>query len=254
MRKDRINDPWALSLRSLDPLSKLVALLCLAVLAMHWDRPLPLVVMLVILIVTAKYGAGMTWKQLSKRMLYIGLFGLPLFILSAFAVPSEGMEDLTWGGTFISGSVLYALAITVRMFCLFLSSLIYIETTDAKDFVIVMTTYLRLPYRFVFGVSMALTFLPLLAAEGKMAGEARKIRYGRKPNGVKELLRIWKSNLISVFIGAIRRVEQTAGSMEAKGFGAYPERTFLREVRIQLKGYSLMCISLIGVGILWFIV
>lgn len=240
-------------LQLLDPLSKLVSLFCIAVLAMHWDRPLPLVVMLALLLAVARYGAGMTWRRLSKRMAYIAIFGLPLLLLTALASPPSGAALEVGPIRLSEGPVAYAAAITLRMFCLFLSSLIYIESTDPQDFVVMMTTRLRLPYRFAFGVSMALTFLPMLEAEGRSAAEARKIRYGRKPRGFGERVENWRGNMTAVFAGAVRRIEQTAGSMEAKGFGAFRHRTFLREARISAGGYAVMLLSVTGASLLLWI-
>ncbi|RCX16184.1 energy-coupling factor transport system permease protein [Fontibacillus phaseoli] len=238
-------------LQALDPLSKLIAVFSIAVLAMHWDTPVPLCIMLLLLTTTAVFGAGMSWSRLSSRMMFITVFGLPLFLITALTSPA-GEEYMEWGVLRMSqDSLLYAAAITLRMFCMFLSSLIYIETTDPQDFVVMMTTRLKLPYRIVFGVSMALTFLPLLEDEGRNAAEARKIRLGRKPKGLWERLSIWRGNLVAVFAGAIRRVEQTAGSMESKGFGAYAKRTFLREVRISAGGYMLMVLSIAAVAGIW---
>lgn len=240
-------------LHRFDPLSKLISLFCIAILAMHWDKPLPLCGLLLLLMASALYGAGMSWRRLAGRMGYIAAFGLPLFILTSLAVPGEG-EDVALGGLRISSeAVLYAAAITLRMFCLFISSLIYMETTDSQDFVIMMTTTLKLPYRFVFGISMALTFLPLLEQEGRSAAEARKLRYGRKPRGLGERFGVWRENLVAVFAGAIRRMEQTAGSMETKGFGAYKGRTFLREVKVSAGGYALMILSFTAASGLWFL-
>ncbi|MNJ63060.1 hypothetical protein D3C77_589310 [compost metagenome] len=46
-----------------------------------------------------------------------------------------------------------------------------------------------------------------------------------------------RSQLFAIFAGAIRRVQQTAGAMDAKGFGAYENRTYLRDATIRTSGY-----------------
>lgn len=77
------------SLHKLDPLSKLITLFCIAMLAMHWDKPLPLCGLLLLLTVSALSGAGMSWGRLASRMGYIVVFGLPLFVLTTLAAPGE---------------------------------------------------------------------------------------------------------------------------------------------------------------------
>ncbi|MBW4838456.1 MAG: energy-coupling factor transporter transmembrane protein EcfT [Paenibacillaceae bacterium] len=237
-------------LHRLDPLSKLVALACLAALAMHWDDPKWQAVLLLTLIVVAKLGAGMSWHRLLRRIAWILGFGLPLFAVTLVAVQ---LREGTAGGHLpLSMAALSdAAAVTLRMISLFLSSLAYIESTDPKDFVVMMTTRLKLPYRFVFGISMALTFLPLLAEEGRQAAAARKLRLGRRPRGIQERMEQRRGQLVTVFTGAIRRVEQTAGAMDVKGFGAYRERTFLRDVPFEAVGVWTILLSLVLTAGLW---
>lgn len=239
-------------LRLLDPLSKLVVLVCTTVLAMHWERPMPLIILLTLLILTGRIVAGMSWGRIGRRIWFIVCFAVPLFVLTTLAAKQGG--EIYWQAGSLKlteGAVLAGLTVSIRLFCLFLSSLIYIESTEPKDFVVMMSARLKLPYRFVFGVSMAMTFFPLIEAEGVVARESRRLRLGRRPKGLSERFELWKDSLVSVFTGAIRRVEQTAGSMDAKGFGAYRDRTYLREVSIRLPGYLVMGIGIILTIVLW---
>lgn len=238
-------------LQGFDPLSKLIALVCATALVMHWDNPLPLGIMLILLSLAGGLLAGMQWRTLRQRMTFITGFSIPLFILTAIAAPggqvlwSLGPLTLTTGGLYHGG------ATALRLICLFLSSLIYIISTDPGDFVIVVVQKLKVPYRLAFGVSIALTFLPLLEAEGKVAAAAREIR-GRLPErGLNGRLRRSGSQLVAVFTAAIRRVQMTAGAMESKGFGAYSDRTFVREVLVTGKGITLILISIIATAFIW---
>ncbi|WP_019635202.1 energy-coupling factor transporter transmembrane component T family protein [Paenibacillus fonticola] len=237
-------------LERLDPLSKLIVLLCLAILAMESDNPLHLAIMLLLVMTAARWGAGMSGGRLYKRTLFITGFALPLFVLTALSA-AAGESYLSLGPlTVTAGGLIHGAGVALRMVVLFLSSLIYIESTDAKDFVVIMAQRLKLPYRFLFGVSIALTFLPLLEAEAKVSGAARKIRAGRAPRGMAERIQMWRGQMFAIFAGAIRRVQQTAGAMDSKGFGAYPERTYLREVRIHPGGYAISGFSVMVLVIL----
>ncbi|MFD3261429.1 energy-coupling factor transporter transmembrane protein EcfT [Paenibacillus lentus] len=237
-------------LQRLDPLSKLIALFCLAILTMSTEHPLPQAVMLLFVLAAALGGAGMSAGRLGRRTLFIAGFGLPLLILTSISA-AEGQAYFAVGPISVTeGGLLYGAAVTLRMVVLFLSSLIYIESTDPKDFIVIMAQRLKLPYRFLFGVSMALTFLPLLESEAKVSRAARQIRGGRAPRGIKERITMWRSQLFAIFAGAIRRVQQTAGAMDAKGFGAYENRTYLREVRIRTSGYVVSVTSVSALAIL----
>lgn len=234
-----------------DPLSKLVALISLAALAMHWNNPLLLGIMLVFLAAAACFGAGMEFRTLRKRLSFIGGFSLPLFLLTALAAPggrvlgSLGPLELTTGGLYEGA------AAALRIICLFLSSMIYIASTDPGEFVTIVVQKLRIPYRLAFGVSIALTFIPLLEAEGRVAAAARDIRGGRPARGLRGQMQRIKSHLAAMFTAAIRRVQQTAGAMESKGFGAYRDRTFYREVPLKKKGIIMMGVSVIMAALMW---
>jgi energy-coupling factor transport system permease protein len=239
-------------LQRLDPLSKLVVLFCIALLVMHWSHPMQALLTFIVLVVIALCWTGMNWRDLGRRMLFIIGFGVPLFILTLISTPTIGSYIYHVGPIKLPQEALFAAVIvTFRLFILYLSSLIYIQTTEPKDFVVIMTTTLKLPYRIMFGVSMALTFLPLLESEARNAREGRKIRSGRAPQGISEKITHWQGNVLSIFTGAIRRVQQTAGAMDAKGFGAFSKRSYLHEVQLSTKGYLVMSCSLILTVWLW---
>lgn len=236
-----------------DPLSKLLMLLCAVSLAMHWERPLPEGGLLALLLAVSFTAAKMPARETGKRLAFIVCFAVPLFILTLLAAPegaqfaAAGPLKLTYGG------LDNALVVALRLASLFLSSYIYISTTAPRDFVYMLTRWLKVPYRFAFGVSVALTFLPLLEAEGKIASAARKIRSGRPPRGMRERAGLWTGLAGSVFTASLRRVQQTAGAMEVKGFGAYRERTFLREIKLSAWGMGAGVLAALVTVWLWII-
>lgn len=242
-----------LLLQTFDPLSKLGVVMCLTLLVMSWDNPLPQTILLLVLLGLARYGAGMKWGVLRRRMSMIVGFGIPLFCVTVLAAPSEGGSTLvTFGPLIIDESgVIAGTVVTQRMFILFLSSIIYIYSTDPRDLVAALTIKLKVPYRLAFGISIALAFIPLLEEEGRIAAVARKLRGARKPKGPRESMLLWRDQLIAVFTGALRRVQQTAGAMEAKGFGAYRDRTFVRTITFTRRGWLLVGCSVLVMVLLW---
>lgn len=53
---------------------------------------------------------------------------------------------------------------------------------------------------------------------------------------------------------ALRRIQQTAGAMEAKGFGAYPDRTFVRESMPLGRGIVLAGTAVALTAFLWWFI
>lgn len=238
-------------LHRLDALSKLVALLCLSLLTIRVNEVMPSLIIFIGLFLLALLAANMDSKKLLRRFIFIFGFALPLFLLTMLAAPQGGASLQLGIVTLSTSAIADGFVVAMRMIILFTSSMLYIETTNPRQFLVMLTTYLKLPYRFVFGVSIALSFLPMLEEEARTAIAARKLRRGRAPRHLSEVIGVWKGSLLSIFTGAIRRIGVTAGAMDAKGFGAYATRTYSTIPRIQRAGYFVMMISVLSLGYFW---
>lgn len=237
-----------------EPLSKLVLLFCVALLTMRLQSSLGQGLLLLSVLFMARGAAGMPWSRQAKVMALLAGFAIPYFVVTLLTVPGEqlllriGPLRLTSEAFDAAGSV------TIRMFTVFLSSYVFMFTTDPRDMVQALTVRLRIPYRFAFGLSMALTFLPLLEEEGKSISAAHQVRGRGKPAGIRGRLEWWRMFTSALIHNAVRRIQQTAGAMEAKGFGAYPDRTFLRSGLPALQGLILtVACALFTAGLWWFI-
>ncbi|MDP4095605.1 energy-coupling factor transporter transmembrane protein EcfT [Paenibacillus sp. P96] len=226
----------AYPLHAVGPLSKLVMLISVSLLGMVWNTVLLQAVLLMVLILAARLLAGVSLPRQFKAMSFLVWMGLPYFVLTLLAVRT-GSVWREWGPLVITYEGWNtAGALTLRMFVLFLASFIYIATTNPRDFVQAVHQRLRVPYRFAFGLSIALTFLPLLEEEGKVIAAARRVRGSKPPRGLGGKARWWGGYAQAVLVNAIRRVQQTASAMEGRGFGAYTDRTYLRPVKASPAG------------------
>ncbi|WP_438347663.1 energy-coupling factor transporter transmembrane component T family protein [Paenibacillus sp. FA6] len=236
----------------IDPLSKLVLVLCIAILSMIFQTSTEQVCLLLFSMVTARFVAGITWRGQWKALSFLIVFTLPLFIITVFTTAGDnlliefGMISITSEALDMAGSV------SLRMFTVFLTSYVYVKTTDPQDLVASLTRILRIPYRFAFGISMALTFLPLLQEEGRSISAAHQIRGRSKGRGWADTWSWWITFTSAVLYNAVRRVQQTAAAMESKGFGAYPDRTYLRPLMPWGKGRVLAIAGiLMTIGLGW---
>ena len=108
-----------------------------------------------------------------------------------------------------------------------------------------------LPYRYGFMLVTALRLMPIFEAEGSTVYEAqlaRGVRYdARSPLRLFTLLR---RLLLPLLVSALGKVDALAVSMEGRGFGQYPDRTFLREVRMSRPDWAaLALLALVAVGL-----
>lgn len=238
-------------LHRLGPLSKLIWVGCFSLLSMAWDSTLREAALLAVLIAVAGLGARLTLARQLRAMSFLIGLGIPYFILSILAI-REGHLVAAWGPIVITAEGLdIAGALTLRIFVLFLASYIYLSTTDPRDFVQALNLRLRVPYRFAFGISVALTFLPLLEEEGRTIMAARRVRGQEPPRGWSHRLSWWSGYAAAVLVNAVRRVQQTALAMEGKGFGAYAERTYLRTLNNGRLGNLCAMTAVVATAVLW---
>ena len=221
-----------------DPLSKLAVLMCTAIIAMLWEGAVMQAILLAVCIIAARWGGELSFHHLFRGVKVISVVAVPYFVLTSLMVPGETVW-LQWGPLSISAeSINQAGEMSLRMITLFLSSLAYIASTDPQALVAEMVRKLKIPYRFAFGISAALTFLPTLEEEGASIRAAQQVRGHRPPKGLTGLLSWWGKFIAAVLLNSLRRVQQTAGAMESKGFGAYPSRTFRKTVGVPFWGPS----------------
>lgn len=240
-------------LHRLGPLSKLIWVGCFSLLSMAWDSTIREAALLVVLIAVAGFDARLTLARQLRAMSFLIGLGIPYFILSILAI-REGNTVASWGPIVITAEGLdIAGALTLRIFVLFLASYIYLSTTDPRDFVQALNLRLRVPYRFAFGISVALTFLPLLEEEGRTIMAARRVRGQEPPRGWGNRISWWSGYAAAVLVNAVRRVQQTALAMEGKGFGAYAERTYLRTLENGRLGYVCPVIAVFATAVLGWI-
>ena len=135
-----------------DPLSKLVILLCTAVIAIRLIRPGEEALFLLLCIGQARFAGQVSGKRSLGGIRLIAIVAVPYFILTSLTVKGETIWS-QWGPISLTEEALNAGAMTLRMFTLFLTSMAYILTTDPRELVAELTRRLRIPYRFAFGIS-----------------------------------------------------------------------------------------------------
>jgi energy-coupling factor transport system permease protein len=226
----------------MDPLTKIVLLLCISVLAVHIGQALPQLVLFAIVWLAIWWGSGQViGRPLFKLLLAIGI---PYFVLSLLSARTGIVLWQAGALQITSGGLDYGAVMTLRIFILCMTSVALSLTTNYRELVSALVQKLKVPYRFAYGLALALTFLPLLSEEAKLARAARRLRGERRAHGL-EAIRQNREYLGSVFTGAIRRIQHIAGAMDAKGFGAYPDRTFYRPFVLPSSAIPTMLAGLI---------
>jgi len=227
----------------IDPITKFGWLIGVSLLALLFDTGLTQLILLTVIMIMGRTLAGLTWHEMWRGMRIPFWFGLPYFFLQLIFLPGESVLFQIGSFDLTIEAIDYAAAITLRFVALVLASLLYIISTDPRHVVLALAQKLKVPYRFAFAISIALRFLPILEAEAATIQSAQRMRGLSMPTGWIDKFYWWKSFVIAIFIHAVRRVGQIADGMDMKGFGAYPDRTYVHTLEVTKKGIVFVAIS-----------
>lgn len=222
------------------PLTKLAWVFVVAIGLFLYREPVSGAVMLGVVLLVAVVVARVPLKDvLSSSQLIFGL-GILLMIFHFFADPGEpvyrvGPLTITDGGLHEGPIFFFRLSVVV------LASFVLIWTTDIRD-LMVSLTQAGIPYRYAFAVFLALRFLPLVQREVDAVRAAHAIRGRASRSGLVHRFKLWQRYMFTVLINGLRKAEATATAIECRGFGAYPERTYVKTVEFKPASLILVLI------------
>lgn len=217
-------------LYALNPLAKFAAPLP-AIFALVFVRDLATPITFLVL----AYALLLIGAQLSGRLLMLVLLGIPgvlAIITLGFALwtdPAHVSHDVTllrigdW--SFYGGALLVGAATALRLGAIIALALVAGLTTTGPDLVRSMVQQLRVPYRIGYTALAAFRFVPRFGQELHIIRSAHRVRgaeHGRGPIGA---IRRQFGYVVPLLASAIRHAERVALAMDARAFGAYPDRT-----------------------------
>lgn len=233
---DATIDPWVAAppsrrfLYGLNPLAKLAAPVpAMALLVFSRDLATPLT-FLALAYLVALIGAQPTARAM-----------LLLFVVLPFAATFVGLGMTLWadasrvdtsvavltigGWTLYGGAVEIGMATGVRLAAIIALGLMAGLTTTGPDLVRAAVQHLRVPYRFGYTALAAFRFVPRFGYELEVIRQAHRVRGAHDGRGPLAALARWWGYIVPLLAGAIRHAERVALAMDARAFGAAPERT-----------------------------
>ncbi|WP_438354560.1 energy-coupling factor transporter transmembrane component T family protein [Microbacterium sp. CJ88] len=227
-------DPYATAagpgaLATLNPLAKLAAVVPIMIALVFVRGPVTPAVLLVLAYAVLLAGARIT------RGLGALLVGLPVIVLLisiGFAAWTDAaqvaMTPVVWRigeWRLHAGALEIGLATGLRLGALFALSLIPGASTSGPDLVRASVQQLRVPYRVGYTALAAFRFVPRFGHELDVIRQAHRVRGAHGGRGpFAAIARGW-GHLVPLLAGAIRHAERVALAMDARAFGAHPDRT-----------------------------
>lgn len=210
------------------PLVKLAWVFLIAAGLFIYREPLSGLVMLILVFLAAVVVARVPVRTVLRSSKLIFGLGILLMFFHFFADPGQpvyhvGPLTITDGGLHEGPIFFFRLSVVV------LASFVLIWTTDIRD-LMVSLTQVGVPYRYAFAVFLALRFLPLVQREVDAVQAAHAIRGRTSRSGLVHRLKLWQRYMFTVLINGLRKAEATATAIECRGFGAYPDRTYVKSV------------------------
>lgn len=169
------------------------------------------------------------------RALVALLVGVPAFgavIALGFALWTDaGLVDDTdpvvqlGGWTLYSGALEIGVATGLRIAAIVVLAFIAGLSTTGPDLVRATVQQLRVPYRIGYTALAAFRFVPRFRHELEVIRQAHRVRGAHGGRGPFTAIARWAGYIVPLLAGAIRHAERVALAMDARAFGAYPDRT-----------------------------
>ena len=123
------------------------------------------------------------------------------------------------------GALLIGMATGLRLAAIIALALIAGLTSTVPDIVRAMVQQLRVPYRIGYTALAAFRFVPRFGYELEVIRQAHRVRGSHGGRGPFAALARWWGYIVPLLAGAIRHAERVALAMDARAFGAHPDRT-----------------------------
>ena len=238
-------------LHRLDPLSKLAALFAVSLLAfgvyIAWVQIVVCAAVLFAALVLARIRPSEVVRGTWPFILACASF----FLIQAATLPGAHEAFRLFRHPVSVEGADYALASALRIYTILLASLVFVRTTDPRELAVALIVQLRIPYRIGYAFFIALRIVPTLEEEIKTIRAAQAVRGVARQRGLAGRIRETKRYAMPLLVGSLRRASMMVMSMEARAFGAYPERTFVEAPRMGAAGIA-VCAAMLAVVVAWY--
>jgi energy-coupling factor transport system permease protein len=239
-------------IHNLHPLTKLFWALTVMILALVFNNPwyLGIIILTVILV-------GLIGKVVRETLVYLSALVVIAAFVFLFQILFRPEGNLLFSVFPASWPVVggwlpvtdvglrYGFAMSLRMIALVSVLPVILTTTQPRDIVMALVENLRVPYDYAFMFTTALRFMPIILSEVSTISQAQRSRaYATEGwNPFRKLQAFAPIALPIVFI-AIEKADRLGLCMELRGYGS-STRTYLRTLSIRLMDWVAMSLMVL---------
>jgi energy-coupling factor transport system permease protein len=175
-----------------------------------------------------------------------------LFIIIVASTTISWMFVFGHRGAWITQtSVMVGLGRGLKLAELLAASVLFLSTTKVEEFMVGLAR-LGVPYRARFAITLSFRLAPLFIDSYLTVVDAESLRGLDFSRGrIIERLRRYVPVVIPVFMGALRKANNMAMALEARGFGMNPHPTSYIEYPVRRRDIATL-VFLIGLGAAYF--
>jgi len=234
-----------------DPLTKFAWMLTVSLLAFGAYIAWIQIAITVMVLATALILARITVREILQGTWPFLFACTSFFVIQTLTLPGTTEIFRILGKPIYVESADYALASALRIYTIILASLVFVRSTDPRELAIALVTQMKIPYRIAYAFFIALRIIPTIEEEIKIIRSAQSVRGVVRQRGITGRIREAKRYAMPLLVGALRRASTMVMSMEARGFGAYPQRTFVEAPHMGF-GAQVACGAMLLAVIGWY--
>ncbi len=239
--------------QKLDGRSKLVALaviFTLVLLFSHWAYILGLLVLVMLIWWVARLPFNMI-RDLFKFFLVIAVV---ILVVQIFFYPgttnlfriSNPIRVIGFSGYITLEGILFGIAMVLRLVVIMIVAPLLVMTTPLPDLMLALVK-LKVPYRFAFIMTTALSLLPSIQNHAAIIQQAQLCR-GITYDGAGKFfakLRASVALMVPLILGTFRDSQTLEIAMSSRAFGAPIKRTFLLESHFGVADYLILVFAIL---------
>lgn len=228
------------------PLVKLAWVFVVAIGLFLYHSPVSGAVTLALVFLFVLIGGKISLKTILGSFKLIFGLGVILMFFHFFADPGQtvytiGPLHITDNGLRQGPVFFFRLSVVV------LASFTLIWTTDSRDLMVSLAKA-GMAYRYAFAVFLAMRFLPIIQREVDAVQSAHLIRGRSTRSSLVHKVKLWQRYIFTVLVNGLRKAESTASALECRGFGAYKDRTYVKDVHFQSRDLILVVITIVVIA------
>jgi energy-coupling factor transport system permease protein len=228
-----------------NPCIKLLAVILAALALTFIFDPVTPAALFVITLLTGWLLGGLSLRTQLKP-LWIFLFaGIGLLLANIFFNKENAVSSalVSVGSIKVTSPALWAAgSLWLRLLSFALLSLVFVKTTEPQHLILSLVHQLHLNYRVAYGTMVGYRMLPLFQTDYQTIRAAQRVRGLREAGGIWHWWARTRRYAIPLLAGAVRKAGRVAVAMDARAFGALPDRTYRERIVVRRADWVFLAV------------